>query len=82
MTSYQFAVLAVVALIYGVLFLVMRPLRIPAGWVLVPREPTAAMLAGACSEHKPGEPMNALSGECPYIEHRRNAWRQMLDAAL
>lgn len=55
------------------------------------REPTDAMLAGACEKHTPGQPMSAttpLPGwhdderECPRFVTRRRIWQRMIDAAL
>ena len=54
--------------------------ELPPGWVAVPREPTDAMLKGACAEHQPGRHMIG-GGECPYITRRRGVWRQMVEAA-
>lgn len=62
-------------------YCVWRAVRVPPGYVLVPREPTAAMLAGGCDEHVPGKPMRAGGDECPYFRTRRRIWAEMLDAA-
>ncbi|WP_375272085.1 hypothetical protein [Sphingomonas sp.] len=58
--------------------------------VMVPREPTEAMLQGACEKHRPGRPMQEttpLPGregdteECPLFAKRRRIWSAMLSAA-
>jgi hypothetical protein len=55
------------------------------------RDPTDAMLAGACDKHNPGRPMvettplpfqRGDNRECPRFITRRNIWRKMVDAAL
>ena len=57
------------------------------------REPTAAMLQGACEKHTPGLPMSATTpswrgpeydsqDECPRFVTRRSIWQKMIDAAL
>jgi hypothetical protein len=54
------------------------------GHVIVPREPTAAMLRGACDEHEPGQSMRPDApglGECPHFVTRRRVWREMVWAA-
>jgi hypothetical protein len=54
---------------------------LPEGHVVVPREPTEAMLQGACDGHKPGQPMTeGGTQECPHIEGRRIVWGRMLAA--
>lgn len=59
----------------------------PAGdgeWILVPREPTDAMLQGACAKHTPGQPMATdpkrphAHVECPAFRRRRQIWRDMI----
>jgi hypothetical protein len=52
-----------------------------AGMVLVPREPTEAMLQTGCATHKPGVPMGNTDRECPRIANRRAIYRAMLSAA-
>jgi len=57
-------------------------LAVREGFVLVPREPTEAMLQGACKGHKPGVPMSAnREEECPKIGNRRYIWNAMIAAA-
>lgn len=57
------------------------------GWVLVPREPTEAMLQPACAKHTPGAPMRLPheqwrgTEECPSFAKRRRIWASMLSAA-
>lgn len=45
------------------------------GFVVVPKEPTVAMLESACDEHKAGE------GECVKMKAARNLWARMIKAA-
>lgn len=55
-----------------------------AGWVVVRREPSEAMLQGACDKHTPGVPMGSegySNRECPRFETRRNIWRKMIAAS-
>ncbi len=50
--------------------------------VRVPREPTEAMLQGACDKHKPGQPMSEdRPEECPRFQTRRRIYRAMLAAS-
>ena len=70
--------------------------KLKPGMVLVPREPTAEMLQGACDKHIPGKPMNPPGAtcrrgryhfplseeECPRFVARRKIWKSMIDAAL
>lgn len=50
--------------------------------VVVPREPTEAMLQGGCAKHKPGEPMSdKWHEECPSFVSRRKIWADMIAAA-
>lgn len=51
--------------------------------VVVPIEPTNAMLQGACKSHTPGMSMGAdrfgrVSGECPSFDRRRRIWADMI----
>lgn len=57
---------------------------VPDGFVIVPKEPTEAMLQGACATHVPGQPMSNRTGgdrECPGFERRRRIWADMVAAA-
>ena len=50
--------------------------------VRVPREPTEAMLQGACDKHKPGQPMSEdRPEECPRFQTRRRIYAAMLAAS-
>lgn len=57
---------------------------VPKGYVLMPLEPTDAMLRDACSDHEPGKPMSASlslhgdSAECPRFGARRRLYRNLL----
>lgn len=55
--------------------------------VMVPIEPTNAMLQGACKSHTPGMSMGAdrfgrVSGECPSFDRRRRIWADMISRYL
>lgn len=55
--------------------------------VVVPIEPTNAMLQGACKSHTPGMSMGAdrfgrVSGECPSFDRRRRIWADMISRYL
>lgn len=55
--------------------------------VVVPIEPTNAMLQGACKSHTPGMSMGAdrfgrVSGECPSFDGRRRIWADMISRYL
>ena len=55
-----------------------------AGLVIVPREPTNAMVQGACKTHTVGEPMSKRPQgreECPRFEKRRKIWQAMITNA-
>ncbi len=63
--------------------------RAQADTVVVPREPTEAMLQGACAEHRPGRPMQETTPragrehdtrECPMFATRRRIWSAMIAA--
>lgn len=53
--------------------------------VVVPVEPTDAMLQGGCAKHTPGQPMSPDSPfhdrECPSFERRRRIWADMIASA-
>lgn len=55
--------------------------RLPGEAVIVPREPTDAMLQGACEKHTPGQPMSEGMRECPGFVRRRRIWADMIAAA-
>lgn len=67
-------------------FLVRMPPRraLPKGYVLMPLEPTDAMLKDACDDHEPGKPMGGAlasygdSSECPRFIARRRLYRNLL----
>lgn len=52
----------------------------PDTHVLVPREPTEAMLTDACKKHEVGKPMSSRHGECPRIRNRRSIYKAMIAA--
>jgi hypothetical protein len=51
--------------------------------LLAIREPTPAMLQGACDKHIPRQPMSAeRDDECSRFQTRRRLWGRMIDAIL
>ena len=50
-----------------------------AGFVIVPREPSEAMLEQFCRNHKVGE-LDKYGEECIHIRNNRRRWEKMIAA--